>query len=52
MNYLLVLLMGVIIGLTISIFVTTYFSKPGGLIAIKEDISRVKNKIKHEVLPH
>lgn len=51
MNYLLVLLMGVIVGLTISIFVTTYFSKKGGLLAIKEDIVEIKDQIKNQIMP-
>jgi hypothetical protein len=44
--------MGVIFGLTISIFISTYFSKKGGLAMIQEDVSKIKDKIKYEVLPH
>jgi hypothetical protein len=51
MNYILILLIGVIVGLTVSIFVTTYFSKKNGLIAIKEDLTEIKDQIKNQIMP-
>ncbi len=51
MNYLLTFLIGIIFGLTISIFVTTYFSKKGGLVAIHEDVSKIAERIKDEIMP-
>mgnify|MGYP001577205645 CR=1 len=51
MNYILMLLLGIIFGLTISIFVNTYFSKKNGLIAIKEDLTEIKDQIKNQIMP-